>query len=106
MALSIPSKGKDLLVRYCITPYCIYIQYYIIHSDKYSIVICILFFVGPSDSKLESDAHHTLVLGDGDYIEVENTGSEKLHFVLIAGQPLNESVVQHGKLGVPHVNTV
>lgn len=51
---------------------------------------------GPSDSKLESDAHHTLVLGDGDYIEVENTGSEKLHFVLIAGQPLNESVVQHG----------
>lgn len=65
-----------------------------------------IIFVGPSDSKLESDAHHTLVLGDGDYIEVENTGSEKLHFVLIAGQPLNESVVQHGKLGVPHVNTV
>ena len=58
--------------------------------------IIIHVFVGPSDSKLESDAHHTLVLGKGDFIEVENTGNEKLHFVLIAGQPLNEPVVQHG----------
>ena len=47
---------------------------------------------------LESDAHHTLVLGEGDFVEVENSGNEKLHFVLIAGQPLNEPVVQHGEL--------
>lgn len=59
--------------------------------------------VGPSGSKLESDAHYTLVLGEGDYVEVGNTGSEKLHFVLIAGQPLNEPVVQHGKF---HMNSL
>ena len=39
------------------------------------------------------------MLGEGDFVEVENTGSEKLHFVVIAGQPLSEPVVQHGKLG-------
>lgn len=53
-------------------------------------------FVGPSGSMLESDAHHTLVLGEGDFVEVENSGNEQLHFVLIAGQPLNEPVIQHG----------
>lgn len=53
-------------------------------------------FVGPSSSMLESDAHHTLVLGEGDFVEVENSGNEQLHFVLIAGQPLNEPVIQHG----------
>ena len=56
-------------------------------------------YTGPAESKVDSEAHHTLVLDKGDLVEVENIGNEKLHFVLIAGEPLNEPVVQHGKLG-------
>ena len=67
----------------------------ILLSRWIQIVRCVS-LVGPSRSTLDSDAHHTLVLGEGDFLEVENTGDEKLHFVLIAGQPLNEPVVQHG----------
>lgn len=44
----------------------------------------------------ESEAHHTLVLGPGRHVEARNTGTEELHFVLIAGEPINEPVVQHG----------
>ncbi|XP_064608862.1 pirin-like [Liolophura sinensis] len=51
---------------------------------------------GPSESQSEGLPHHTLVLGDGQRLEVENKSSEKCHFVLIGGQPLNEPVVQHG----------
>ena len=31
---------------------------------------------GPSEAAVESDAHHTLVLGPGDHVEVENTVSQ------------------------------
>lgn len=51
---------------------------------------------GGGDSWTESDAHHTLVLGPGDHIQATNTGSTQLHFVLIAGEPINEPIVQHG----------
>ncbi|XP_067663838.1 pirin-like isoform X2 [Haliotis asinina] len=45
----------------------------------------------------EGSPHHTLVLGgEGDRIDIENKGSETCHFVLIAGKPLNEPIVQHG----------
>ncbi|KAI8063547.1 RmlC-like cupin domain-containing protein [Gongronella butleri] len=48
------------------------------------------------ESKHESDAHHTLVLSDdGAVLPVESL-SDETHFVIIAGQPLNEPVVQHG----------
>ncbi|XP_013411263.1 pirin isoform X2 [Lingula anatina] len=40
--------------------------------------------------------HHTLVLGDGETLEVENKGKESCHFVLIGGMPIKEPVVQYG----------
>uniref|UniRef100_A0A3Q2P8V8 Pirin n=1 Tax=Fundulus heteroclitus TaxID=8078 RepID=A0A3Q2P8V8_FUNHE len=42
------------------------------------------------------EPHHTVVFGDGDCVRFENKGSEVSHFVLIAGEPINEPVVQHG----------
>lgn len=41
-------------------------------------------------------AHHVLVLGPGDGLSVWNRSSDTLRFVLVAGQPLNEPVYQHG----------
>eukprot|EP00258_Populus_trichocarpa_P002721 XP_002302888.3 pirin-like protein isoform X1 [Populus trichocarpa] len=41
-------------------------------------------------------AHHVLVLGPGDGLSVWNRSSKPLRFVLIAGQPINEPVVQYG----------
>jgi redox-sensitive bicupin YhaK (pirin superfamily) len=43
-----------------------------------------------------STAHHVLVLGPGDGLSVWNRSSKPLRFVLIAGQPINEPVVQYG----------
>ncbi|KAI4302720.1 hypothetical protein MLD38_038437 [Melastoma candidum] len=41
--------------------------------------------------------HNLLVLGEGDGVSMWNRSTSKtLRFVLIAGQPLNEPVVQHG----------
>lgn len=42
------------------------------------------------------EPHHTAVLGEGDSVHVENKDPERSHFVLIAGEPLKEPVVQHG----------
>ncbi|CAO3669817.1 unnamed protein product [Rhizopus stolonifer] len=43
-----------------------------------------------------SEAHHTLVLDQGgDHVQVESL-SDDCHFVVIAGQPIKEPVVQHG----------
>ncbi|KAK7097970.1 pirin-like isoform X2 [Littorina saxatilis] len=43
------------------------------------------------------EAHYTLTLNqDGDRLDVFNKDSDVCHFVLVAGQPLNEPVVQHG----------
>uniref|UniRef100_A0A803MY31 Pirin-like protein n=1 Tax=Chenopodium quinoa TaxID=63459 RepID=A0A803MY31_CHEQI len=50
---------------------------------------------GSSSSKPMS-AHHCLVLGPGDGLNVWNVSSDSLRFVLIGGQPLNEPVVQYG----------
>jgi hypothetical protein len=47
------------------------------------------------DTKEKSDAHTTLVLGDGATLDVE-AGDEGLHYVVIAGEPINEPVVQYG----------
>ncbi|KAG9137174.1 hypothetical protein Leryth_011999 [Lithospermum erythrorhizon] len=43
-----------------------------------------------------SKPHELLLLGSGDGLEAWNHGSKPLRFVLIAGQPLNEPVVQYG----------
>ncbi|XP_022604975.1 pirin isoform X2 [Seriola dumerili] len=48
--------------------------------------------VGPDQEQQRVEAHHTVVFGDGDCVK----GSEVSHFVLIAGEPLKEPVVQHG----------
>lgn len=53
-------------------------------------------FFGSGDEVKEGEPHHTLVLSDGDFVEVENKNEEKCHFVLVSGKPLNEPVVQHG----------
>uniref|UniRef100_A0A3Q3GKK0 Pirin n=1 Tax=Labrus bergylta TaxID=56723 RepID=A0A3Q3GKK0_9LABR len=53
----------------------------------------------PSDWTNEQqkvEPHHTVVFGDGDCVKFENKGSEVSHFVLIAGEPIKEPVVQHG----------
>jgi redox-sensitive bicupin YhaK (pirin superfamily) len=44
-----------------------------------------------------SEAHHTLVLSnnEGTYIPVEST-SDDCHFVVIAGEPIKEPIVQYG----------
>lgn len=48
-------------------------------------------------SEHESAAHHTLVLSnnEGIYIPVESL-SDDTHFVIIAGKPIKEPIVQHG----------
>lgn len=43
-----------------------------------------------------AEAHHTLQLGEGQGLEVWNRGQGEAAFVLIAGQPLGEPVVQYG----------
>ncbi|XP_010241770.1 PREDICTED: pirin-like protein [Nelumbo nucifera] len=43
-----------------------------------------------------ASAHHVLVLGPGDVINVWNKSANPLRFVLIGGQPINEPVVQYG----------
>ncbi|KAI9334326.1 RmlC-like cupin domain-containing protein [Pilaira anomala] len=47
--------------------------------------------------KKYSEAHHTLVLSNngGTVVPVEST-SDDCHFVVIAGKPINEPIVQHG----------
>ncbi|KAL1929298.1 hypothetical protein VTP01DRAFT_2357 [Rhizomucor pusillus] len=47
--------------------------------------------------KHKSEAHHTLVLSEngGTYIPVESL-SDDCHFVIIAGQPIREPIVQYG----------
>lgn len=40
--------------------------------------------------------NHMAVLGPGDGLSVWNRSSKPLRFVLIAGQPLNEAVIQYG----------
>ncbi|XP_032736158.1 LOW QUALITY PROTEIN: pirin [Lontra canadensis] len=52
--------------------------------------------IGPEDAQQKIAPHHTAVLGEGDNVQVENKDPERSHFVLIAGEPLREPVVQHG----------
>ncbi|XP_024150522.1 pirin [Oryzias melastigma] len=52
--------------------------------------------VGPDQKQEQVEPHHTVVFTDGDCVKLENKGSEDSHFVLIAGEPIKEPVVQHG----------
>ncbi|XP_047435682.1 pirin [Mugil cephalus] len=51
---------------------------------------------GPEQEQQQVEPHHTVVFGDGDSVRVENKGSEVSHFVLVAGEPINEPVVRRG----------
>uniref|UniRef100_W5MM17 Pirin n=1 Tax=Lepisosteus oculatus TaxID=7918 RepID=W5MM17_LEPOC len=51
---------------------------------------------GPDDDQKKFEPHYTVVFGDGDTVQVENKDTEVAHFVLIAGEPIKEPVVQHG----------
>ncbi|GJP48846.1 hypothetical protein CLOM_g8126 [Closterium sp. NIES-68] len=51
--------------------------------------------IGDADAE-PAGAHHTVVLGAGDGVYVWNKGEEECRFVLIAGRPIGEAVVQHG----------
>ncbi|XP_033057309.1 pirin [Trachypithecus francoisi] len=53
-------------------------------------------YIGPDDAQKKIEPHHTAVLGEGDSVQVENKDPKRNHFVLIAGEPLREPVVQHG----------
>ncbi|XP_072850449.2 pirin [Pogona vitticeps] len=53
-------------------------------------------YIGPPDAQQKVEPHHTAVLSDGDCVQLENKGPDISHFVLVAGEPLKEAVVQHG----------
>ncbi|XP_053747794.1 pirin isoform X5 [Panthera pardus] len=53
-------------------------------------------YIGPDDAQQKIEPHHTAVLGEGDSVQVQNRDPERNHFILIAGEPLGEPVVQHG----------
>uniref|UniRef100_A0A6I8T0Z4 Pirin n=1 Tax=Xenopus tropicalis TaxID=8364 RepID=A0A6I8T0Z4_XENTR len=55
-------------------------------------VVC----VGPPDAQQKIEAHHTAVLDDGDSAHFENKDEDLSRFVLIAGEPIKEPVIQHG----------
>ncbi|ELU08903.1 hypothetical protein CAPTEDRAFT_178317 [Capitella teleta] len=51
---------------------------------------------GPVSKPHKSEPHCTLVLNDGESLEIENKGKSESHFILFGGMPLNEPVVQQG----------
>lgn len=51
-------------------------------------------FGSPNSSPVS--AHYVLVLGPGDGLSAWNKSSKSVRFILVAGQPLNEPVVQYG----------
>jgi quercetin 2,3-dioxygenase len=69
-------------------------------NPQWNSFIFVLFgegYFGPESKEVHSKAHHTLLLNQGgNLVRFVNKGKELLHFVLIAGKPLNEPVVQHG----------
>jgi redox-sensitive bicupin YhaK (pirin superfamily) len=51
--------------------------------------------IGSKDAEPINE-HHTVVLGPGDGLSVWNTKSVQCQFILIAGEPIKEPVVQYG----------
>ncbi|KAM8894174.1 pirin isoform 6-T8 [Spinachia spinachia] len=51
---------------------------------------------GPDEERQKVEPHHTVVFGNGGCVKVENKGADIAHFVLIAGEPIREPVVQQG----------
>jgi redox-sensitive bicupin YhaK (pirin superfamily) len=44
----------------------------------------------------KAGAHHTLILNKGNSLHFKNESKDVLHFVLLGGKPLHQSIVQHG----------
>jgi len=53
-------------------------------------------YFGPPEKQTLCKASHTIVFGKGDRVEFENKDDETCHFVIIAGKPIGEPVVQQG----------
>ncbi|KJE95459.1 pirin-like protein [Capsaspora owczarzaki ATCC 30864] len=55
-------------------------------------------YFGPADSAVEEKPFHTVLLDNDESADgvTFSTKDEPAHFVLIAGKPLNEPIVQHG----------
>ncbi|XP_040324233.1 pirin isoform X2 [Herpailurus yagouaroundi] len=70
----------------------LYLDFKLDHGAKHSQPIP----KGPDDAQQKIEPHHTAVLGEGDSVQVQNRDPERNHFILIAGEPLGEPVVQHG----------
>lgn len=51
---------------------------------------------GDEKNEVQGMAHHTLLLSQGASLRFANKSKSRLHFVLLAGKPLNEPIVQHG----------
>lgn len=49
-----------------------------------------------SISGTQVSPQHTVVLGEGDHIAAASDDDEGLRFLLVAGQPIGEPIVQHG----------
>ncbi|XP_058569443.1 pirin isoform X2 [Neofelis nebulosa] len=70
----------------------LYLDFKLDHGAKHSQPIP----KGPDDAQQKIEPHHTAVLGEGDSVQVQNRDPERNHFILIAGEPLGEPVIQHG----------
>ncbi|XP_007431933.1 pirin [Python bivittatus] len=53
-------------------------------------------YIGPAIIQQKVEPHNTAVLSDGDCVQLENKDPAVSHFVLVAGEPIKETVIQHG----------
>lgn len=51
---------------------------------------------GNNDHETRVTFDHTVILTEGNSISFRNDSKEQLHFLLIAGEPINEPVARHG----------
>ncbi|XP_078602071.1 pirin-like [Branchiostoma floridae x Branchiostoma japonicum] len=61
--------------------------------------------LGPEDKQTVGKPHDSLIMSDGNGLALENKGPEKVHFVLVAGEPINEPVCRGGPAGHFVMNT-
>lgn len=53
------------------------------------------YFGSGADAKL-GEAHHKLILTNGDSIEIKHTGDEPVRYTIVAGKPCNEPICKKG----------
>ncbi|XP_063161197.1 pirin [Candoia aspera] len=52
-------------------------------------------YIGPAIIQQKVEPHYTAVLSEGDHIQLENKDPAVSHFILVAGEPIKETVIQH-----------